>query len=467
MSSNRHPARRVLALVQAEPWAITEAGLRQIIEIAARENRPIEAIEAERGQPLENTYRATVRDGIATIRMTGPLFRYANLFTAVSGATSMEMVAKDFTAAVQDQAVRGILLSIDSPGGTVSGTSELADLIYKARGSKPIHAHIDGLGASAAYWLASAADEVTASDTSLVGSIGVVMAEQLQDEPDVIEFVSSQSPNKRTSPMEELGRAQRQAIVDALGERFLEAVARHRGVEAEKVLADFGQGGVLVGAAAEAAGLIDGVSTYEQVHAALVEETSAARVLGAMRFSASGVTGRVAATPQEGSMTVAAKQGEAATLTAEQLAEKYPEQIASIRAAARSEGETAGKEAGKAEGRVEGIAAENARALAIEALAMPGSEAVITECKKDTACTKEMAAVKLVQAHQQKATTEAAANAQGRVQRLEALKGDESGIKAPPAQPSTAAAEGELAEVQRILATARALRPAAATTQNS
>lgn len=434
----KRPAKRTLALVQAEPWAITREALAQIVEIAARENRSVEAIEVERGQPLENTYRATMREGVATIRLTGPLFRYANLFTAISGATSLELVAKDLTAALKDPSIRGILLAVDSPGGAVSGTSELGDLIYEARGVKPIVAHVDGFGASAAYWLASAADRVTASDTSLVGSIGVIMAEYLDDDENVIEFVSSQSPRKRTNPTEDIGRAQRQAIVDALGERFLETVARHRGVSVDTVREDFGQGDVFVGAAAVEAGLIDGISTYEQVHAALVEETRAFRTLARPVYGASASrenpapTGRVAATPKESTM----KTNEPATLTAEQLAEKHPEQVAAIRA----EGEAAGKETGLKEGRIEGATAERTRILAIEDLAIAGHEAVIAEAKRDPAATPEATAVKLLQA--QKANPAPAAKEPSAADKhLAKMAGDEAKTPAPSAQLPRAEAE--------------------------
>lgn len=472
----KHPARRALALIQAEPWAITSEALAQIIEIAARENRSLEALEAELGEPLANTYEATIRDGIATIRLTGAFFRYANLFTRVSGATSLQSVAPDLTAAIKDSRVQGIILAIDSPGGTVSGTSEFADLIYQARDQKRIVAHIDGLGASAAYWIASAAARITASDTSIVGSIGVVMAERLQDDTGIIEFVSSQSPRKRTSPTDELGRADRQAIVDALGERFLEVVARHRAVELDRVRAEFGQGGVFVGQAAADAGMVDAISTYEQVHADLVQETrgGAVRVLGAARFAtpmvrgAAPENGRVAAHTEESQMADS-KNGQPATLTAEQLTAQYPEQVAAIRAAARTEGEAAGREAGKGEGRAEGITAENARIQAIEALTVAGHEAVITACKKDSACTPEMAAVKLVQAQQAKASATAAAGGDARSQRLELLRATEKNEQPPAAAPTDTPAENaDAAAVQRILGTAQALRaPAPSTARRS
>jgi ClpP class serine protease len=54
-------------------------------------------------------------------------------------------------------------VNIDSPGGEVNGANELAQAIYDARGKKPIVAYVGGAGASAAYWVASAADRVVAS----------------------------------------------------------------------------------------------------------------------------------------------------------------------------------------------------------------------------------------------------------------------------------------------------------------
>ena len=74
-----------------------------------------------------------------------------------------------------DPAVKAIVLSIDSPGGTVDGTDNLANAIFAARGKKPIVALGDGTLASAAYWIASGADQIFASDNSAkIGSIGVV-----------------------------------------------------------------------------------------------------------------------------------------------------------------------------------------------------------------------------------------------------------------------------------------------------
>jgi signal peptide peptidase SppA len=275
VADKKRPAARALQLIVGQPWAMTREALETVIAIAQRENHSPEAVAAELGRPLVNTRTVTVRDGVARIPFCGPLFRYANLFTEVSGATSYEMVATDFTRAVNDPAIGAIVLAIDSPGGEVNGVSELAALVYGARGKKPIMAHVSGFGASGAYWIAAAADEVITSDTGVLGSIGVEMTvveeDEQQDGYQQLTFRSSQSPQKNADTRTPAGAEQVQALVDELGAVFVSAVARYRGVSEEKVLADFGQGGLLVGKAAVKVGMADRVMTAEQVHAMLVD----------------------------------------------------------------------------------------------------------------------------------------------------------------------------------------------------
>ena len=76
---------------------------------------------------------------------------------------------------VADDSVRGIMLMIDSPGGTVGGVPELASVVAEARQSKRIVAYVDGMACSAAYWIASQADEIVVSESASVGSVGVYL----------------------------------------------------------------------------------------------------------------------------------------------------------------------------------------------------------------------------------------------------------------------------------------------------
>src|SRR5690606_6843307 len=124
-----------------------------------------------------------------------------NLMTEMSGAQSLEAFMSDFQIAVESPEVRAVLLDIDSPGGAVTGLADAADIIFAARGEKPIAAFASGHFASGAYWLGSAGGEVVVSQTAVVGSVGVVAAHSIQERPGAqgyrtYEIVSSHAPDK-------------------------------------------------------------------------------------------------------------------------------------------------------------------------------------------------------------------------------------------------------------------------------
>lgn len=265
------------------PWCITEAGLTTILAVLSRTSIPPEALERDRGAPLTNDRNAdvTIRDGVAIIEASGPMVRRGDFFSRVSAATSYDRVARDLGYALDAQNVRAVLISIDSPGGTVTGVSDLAAMIREGTRRKPIIVHTDGTLASAAYWIAAAATEVVASPTAVIGSIGIVMAMRKErttpnDRLATFEFVSSQSPKKRVDPETDAGRAQVLATVDALAQVFVETVAQYRGVSPSTVLTRFGQGDVLVGQQALDAGMIDGLGTFEETLARLAGRGGAA-----------------------------------------------------------------------------------------------------------------------------------------------------------------------------------------------
>ncbi len=280
MSKNSTAAQWVLS----HRWAITEEYLQTILGIAHRQitidDAVRRAIAAKDGEPLANTRRTEIRDGVAIIPVIGPIFPRANIFTAFSGGTSIGLLAKDFTIALENRDVKSIVFNIDSPGGEVTGVSEFADMIYNAREIKPIVAYVYGYGASAAYWIASSASKVIAANTAEVGSIGVVSAWEDSREKDkkdgvqTIEIVSSFSPNKRPDPQTDSGKAQILKIVDDLALEFIGAVARNRGISTDTVMKDFGQGDVFVGRSAVAVRMIDEVGTLEGVIASEAGESA-------------------------------------------------------------------------------------------------------------------------------------------------------------------------------------------------
>ena len=277
--------KRQLALTAAVngDWAIEPEWIPRILEIAGREHAGLQAVQAERGEDLEYTYTATIRDGVAIIPITGPIFRYANLFSYYSGGTSVSLIARDFNACLNDPRVDSILFEINSPGGEVTGINELAEMIYKARGRKPITARVGGHGCSAAYWILSACGDVVIDETAALGSIGVYAAFRDTSKRDAkegvreIKIISNQSPDKAHDPASAKGAEKIQARVDQLAQIFIEKVARNRDVTVEKVLADFGQGDVLLGEDAVAAGLADRLGSFEETLAELAAAHGPAR----------------------------------------------------------------------------------------------------------------------------------------------------------------------------------------------
>jgi ClpP class serine protease len=258
----------------SQVWAMTEEALRGVLEIAARENLPIEAVEAKLGRPLDNAQTTTVRDGIAIIPISGPIFPKANLMTEVSGATSVQIAARDFNTALSDPNIKGIILNVDSPGGNIVGIHEFAQMIYAARETdeKPIKTYTGGIMASAAYAIGSASSEVIVDRTATLGSLGVVtsMPDPSKRSSKDVEIVSSQSPKKRVDVSTEAGRASIQQRVNEQADILLDYVAKQRGVSVDDLLAI--EGDVRVGESAVKAKLADRVGSLESV----IKEMSAA-----------------------------------------------------------------------------------------------------------------------------------------------------------------------------------------------
>lgn len=266
--------KRVLQAALAEPWAITAEGLETVLAIAARENVVTpEALEAYRSERVANTQRLQTRGRVGILEVSGPMFRRANIFTAISGGASYDSLALDFQKALDDPAIQSIVLNMDTPGGEVTGVDEFAKAIRAGRERKRIVAYVGGMGASAGYWLASQAHEIIAADTAMLGSIGVRATYQDTSKKDEaagnVEFISSQSPGKRSDISSDEGKARVQRTIDALADVFLTTVAKGRGREKDDVIANFGGGDVLIGAAAVAAGMADRLGTFEGVLAEL------------------------------------------------------------------------------------------------------------------------------------------------------------------------------------------------------
>lgn len=256
---------RALTYIHNHAWCITEDALRTMIEITSLDREERQALATQYDTPLERTAGVTTRNGVAVVSVIGPIMRYANIFTYMSGATSTEVLAKDFTTALNDPAISTIVLNIDSPGGQAAGMHELTEMIYAARGRKRMVAYVGDMAASGGYWIASAADEIVIDRTATLGSLGVIATASVARRPDQITFTSSQSPNKSPDLTQTDGRSQIQEMIDVTAQVFIESVERNRTMAAGSLMQRTNGGGLFVGQAAIDTGLADRFGSLEQL----------------------------------------------------------------------------------------------------------------------------------------------------------------------------------------------------------
>ncbi len=261
------------------PWAIIPDRLNEIQEIyfthLRGEKIDIKLIEAQTGKKLQNEEQGyEVFGNVAVIPIEGVLAKRMNLFSRISGGASTQLIERDLRQAMADPLVKSVILAIDSPGGTVDGTQELAGVIHGFRGQKPIVTHTDGSLASAAYWIGSAADQIYISgDTVQVGSIGVVAQHvdysKAYDMKGIRVTEITAGKYKRIAseyaPLTQEGRAAIQELVDDVYTAFVNDVARNRGASVEDVLGKMADGRIFIGKKGIAAGLVDHVSSLSSL----------------------------------------------------------------------------------------------------------------------------------------------------------------------------------------------------------
>ena len=246
-------------------YAMEESALNKYLSIY--DNAALhEAINKYAGQVDYKTYDASYHGNVGVINISGIISRHADMLASFFGlgSAAIENIAKDFQSLLDNDEVKSIILDFDTPGGAITGVNELAEIIYNARGIKPIKAYVTGMACSAGYFLAAACDEIIIDEMGSVGSIGVMRVVSKSNEKSVI-FKSSQSPMKNVEAESELGKAEYQSKVDYLASIFIDKVAKYRGITSDEVINRGNKGGVLVGAVAVTAGLADRLGSMDSL----------------------------------------------------------------------------------------------------------------------------------------------------------------------------------------------------------
>jgi protease-4 len=210
--------------------------------------------------------------------VTGPGLGGAHVLRlTVSGTiTDDRKLLEAIDKAARSDSVRGMLLAVDSPGGTVAGGEGLHAALSRFRVAKPLVAMFGGTAASAGYMIAMPAERVFAREGSVTGSIGVLL--QSFDAQEAMRSLGLRSEAITSGPLKdqpspfrpltEEGRAALRAVVDDLHAQFVHMVAEGRRMPEDRVRA-LADGRIMTGRQALAAGLVDAIGGEPEARAHL------------------------------------------------------------------------------------------------------------------------------------------------------------------------------------------------------
>lgn len=266
---------RILAEFFTMPWAIQPEKLAVMTDLllARSSGHRLSAEDVQARIGAGSAPEARQVGAVAVIPVYGVIAQRMDLFSEMSGGVSTDRLAKQIRQAVDDPGIGAIALDMASPGGSVYGVQELGDVIYNARGTKKIVAVANSYAASAAYWLASQADELVVTPGGEVGSIGVVTAHsdysKFYEMTGIkTEFIFAGKYKVEGNPYEPLPKEARdftQKRVDEYYDAFVKAVARGRGATAAEVRAGYGQARMLGAKEAVSENMADKVETLDDV----------------------------------------------------------------------------------------------------------------------------------------------------------------------------------------------------------
>jgi signal peptide peptidase SppA len=268
----------ILPQIYGRVWAIAPDGMQTIL---SQVDQPIRTIDYAAYRRSESTRFSNISGQVHVLPLQGVITPRASIFSMLFGGTPLDYFSEAFDSAVSNEKVGAIVIDVDSPGGSVYGVREVAEKIYNARGTKPIIASINGMGASAAYWLASAADEIVVTPSGEAGSIGVIAVHT-----DISGFEAKEgikhtfitagkykAEGNEHEPLTDEATKAMQGRVNEYYTMMVSDIARNRGVDASNVISGFGEGRVYGANQARKAGMVDKVASLDKVMRSLHPNT--------------------------------------------------------------------------------------------------------------------------------------------------------------------------------------------------
>lgn len=248
-------------------WAIREDYMTNVIDSILHGSRSAAGWEAARpSQKGEGKTKVAVIPVQGVLTKDGPKWM----------GNSYEGISDAIEKALADPSVKRIVLSVDSPGGEVTGLPETAAVLAQAAKVKPVSAIVEGQAASAAYWLTSQASDITLTPSGEVGSVGVRMmhtdvTKMLEDQGIKVTELSSGDFKTEWSPFNPVtneAKADMQSRLEDVHSDFVNAVAKGRGIRAtaDSRGSRFGEGRMLSAQDALRGGLVDRLESPHQFY---------------------------------------------------------------------------------------------------------------------------------------------------------------------------------------------------------
>jgi len=199
--------------------------------------------------PLQHAYESAYN--LATVKLTGPIADTTEVVNALDQAR-------------ENDEVKGVLLVIDSPGGAVPPSLEVAYAVKRLKAAKPVVVYAKGILASGGYYAAIWADEIIANPGALVGSIGVIvhgadfqgLMEKVGFKSQVVKAGKYKQTGTADRPWTEEERAELEKVIDATYTMFVSDVAEARGLDPAK-RSTFADAHIFTASQAKAVGLVD------------------------------------------------------------------------------------------------------------------------------------------------------------------------------------------------------------------
>jgi signal peptide peptidase SppA len=279
--------RNPLELLTRSPlWAIRPEAVTLAVLQLIKYGKLDAAIEADRWEAAKPSLQGKGQNKIAVVPIQGVLSAdgpawYGSNYDTISGAVG---------AAANNPDVKRIVLSVDSPGGEVTGLPECAAVIAAARQQKPVSAMVEGMSASAAFWLTCMGSDTTVTPSGEVGSVGVRMmhmdvSKMLEDYGVKVtelysgDFKTEWSPYK---PLSEEAQADMKPRLAAAHQDFINAIDSTR---AEKASADiraarYGEGRMFGAPTALSNGMVDKIQSSRDFYRSLVSSAEDAPIVG-------------------------------------------------------------------------------------------------------------------------------------------------------------------------------------------